>query len=168
MQEIHILRILRARKLAAKGILYLGVGISGGEEGARHGPSIMPGGPQEAYERIRPVFEATAAKVNDVPCVTYLGPGSAGHFVKMVHNGIEYSIMQLISETYDLMKQGLDFNDDQLHDVYNEWNNGELSSYLLEITSHIFRKVDQKTGNRLVDEIYRQSRCVIGKRLLLL
>ena len=97
---------LRARNLAAKGIQFLGVGVSGGEEGARHGPSIMPGGPKEAYERVRPVFEAVAAKVNGDPCVTHLGPGSAGHFVKLVHNGIEYGIMQLIAETYDLMKRG--------------------------------------------------------------
>ena len=98
---------VRASNLMAKGIQFLGVGVSGGEEGARHGPSIMPGGPKEAYERVRPVFEAAAAKVNGDPCVTWLGPGSAGHFVKMVHNGIEYGVMQLIAETYDLMKRGL-------------------------------------------------------------
>ncbi len=109
---------LRARNLAAKGIQFLGVGVSGGEEGARHGPSIMPGGPKEAYERVRPVFEAAAAKVNGDPCVTWLGPGSAGHFVKMVHNGIEYAVMQLLAETYDLMKRGLGLNDDELHEVY--------------------------------------------------
>ena len=149
---------LRARKLAARGIQYLGVGVSGGEEGARYGPSIMPGGPQESYERVRPIFEAAAAKVNDSPCVTYLGPGSAGHFVKMVHNGIEYSIMQLISETYDLMKRGLNYNDDQLHEVYEEWNNGELNSYLMEITSRIFEKVDIKTGKKLIDEILDVAR----------
>ncbi len=144
---------VRARNLAAKGIHFLGVGVSGGEEGARHGPSIMPGGPKEAYERVRPVFEAAAAKVNGDPCVTWLGPGSAGHFVKMVHNGIEYGVMQLLAETYDLMKRGLGFNDDQLGDVYGKWNNGELNSYLVEITSHIFGKRDKKTGKRLIDEI---------------
>ena len=144
---------LRARKLTQKGINFLGVGISGGEEGARHGPSIMPGGPKEAYERVRPVFEAVAAKVNGNPCVTWLGPGSAGHFVKMVHNGIEYAVMQLIAETYDLMKRGLGLNDDELQDVYNVWNTGELNSYLLEITSNIFAKQDEKTGKRLIDEI---------------
>jgi 6-phosphogluconate dehydrogenase len=144
---------LRARHLAAKGIGFIGVGVSGGEEGARHGPSIMPGGPKEAYERIRPVFEAAAAKVNGNPCVTWLGPGSAGHFVKMVHNGIEYGLMQLIAETYDLMKRGLGLNDDELHDVFTAWNNGELNGYLMEITSHIFNKVDQKSGKRLIDEI---------------
>jgi 6-phosphogluconate dehydrogenase len=144
---------VRARNLAAKGIQFLGVGVSGGEEGARHGPSIMPGGPKAAYERVRPVFEAAAAKVNGDPCVTYLGPGSAGHFVKMVHNGIEYGVMQLLAESYDLMKRGLGLNDGELHDVFSAWNHGELNGYLMEITSHIFCKVDEKTGKRLVDEI---------------
>ncbi|HZM05622.1 MAG TPA: NADP-dependent phosphogluconate dehydrogenase [Candidatus Saccharimonadales bacterium] len=144
---------VRARDLAVKGIQFLGVGVSGGEEGARHGPSIMPGGPKDAYERVRLVFEAAAAKVNGDPCVTYLGPGSAGHFVKMVHNGIEYGVMQLLAETYDLMKRGLDLNDDELHEVYALWNKGELNGYLVEITSHIFSKQDEKTGKRLIDEI---------------
>ncbi len=144
---------VRTRDLAAKGIQFLGVGVSGGEEGARHGPSIMPGGSKEAYERVRPIFEAAAAKVNGGPCVTWLGPGSAGHFVKMVHNGIEYGIMQLIAETYDLMKRGLGLDDDEMHEVYTTWNKGELNSYLVEITSHIFSKQDEKTGKRLIDEI---------------
>jgi 6-phosphogluconate dehydrogenase len=144
---------VRARNLMAKGLQFLGVGVSGGEEGARHGPSIMPGGPKEAYERVRPVFEAAAAKVNGDPCVTWLGPGSAGHFVKMVHNGIEYGVMQLLAEAYDLMKRGLGLNDDELHDVFSAWNKGELNAYLMEITSHIFSKVDEKTGKRLIDEI---------------
>ena len=144
---------LRARNLAAKSIHFLGVGVSGGEEGARHGPSIMPGGPKEAYERIRPVFEAAAAKVNGEPCVNWLGPGSAGHFVKMVHNGIEYGIMQLIAEAYDLMKRGWGLNDDEVCEVYASWNKGELNGYLVEITSHIFSKPDEKTCQRLIDEI---------------
>ena len=144
---------VRIRTLASKGIHFLGVGVSGGEEGARHGPSIMPGGPKGAYERVRPVFEAVAAKVNGESCVTWLGPGSAGHFVKMVHNGIEYGMMQLIAETYDLMKRGLGLNDNEMHDIYSGWNKGELNSYLVEITSHIFFKKDEKTGKRLVDEI---------------
>ena len=144
---------LRARNLTGKGIQFLGVGVSGGEEGARHGASIMPGGPKEAYERVRPVFEAAAAKVNGNPCVSWLGPGSAGHFVKMVHNGIEYGVMQLIAETYDLMKRGLGLNDDELHDVYSAWNNGELNGYLMEITGHIFSQSDEKTGKRVIDEI---------------
>ncbi len=109
----------------------------------------MPGGVKEAYKRVRPLFEAIAAKVKDEPCVTYLGPGSAGHFVKMVHNGIEYGIMQLISETYAVLKQGLGLNNQQLHQVYSEWNKAELQSYLLEITSHIFSKQDDRTGKSL-------------------
>jgi len=148
----------RARKLAAKGIQFLGVGVSGGEEGARHGPSIMPGGPKEAYERVRPIFEAVAARVNGESCVTWLGQGSAGHFVKMVHNGIEYGMMQLIAESYHLMKRGLGLNDDQLAEVYNEWNHGELSGYLMEISSHIFSQVDATTGQRLIDEILDVAR----------
>jgi len=144
---------VRLRTLMAKGMQFFGVGVSGGEEGARHGPSIMPGGPKAPYERVRPVLEAVAARVNGDPCVTYLGPGSAGHFVKMVHNGIEYGVMQIIAETYDLMKRGLGLNDDELHDVYRKWNNGELNGYLMEITSHIFSKADEKTGKRLIDEI---------------
>ena len=144
---------LRARNLTGKGIQFLGVGVSGGEEGARHGPSIMPGGPKEAYERVRPIFEAAAAKVNGAPCVTWLGPGSAGHFVKMVHNGIEYGVMQLLAETYDLMKRGSGLNDDELRDVYAAWHQGELNSYLVEITGHIFSRRDEKTGKRLIDEI---------------
>jgi len=149
---------VRARNLAAKGVQFLGVGVSGGEEGARHGPSIMPGGPKEAYRRVGPVFEAVAAKVKGEPCVAYLGPGSAGHFVKMVHNGIEYGVMQLIAESYDLMKRGLALNDDQLRDVYGQWNHGELNGYLMEITSHIFGKVDEGTGKRLIDEILDVAR----------
>jgi 6-phosphogluconate dehydrogenase len=144
---------LRARNLAKDGIQFLGVGVSGGEEGARHGPSIMPGGPKEAYERVRPLLEAVAAKVNGDPCVTYLGPGSAGHFVKMVHNGIEYAVMQLLAETYDLMKRGLGVSDDELRDVYDTWNHGELNGYLVEITSRIFSEVDERSGKRLIDEI---------------
>jgi 6-phosphogluconate dehydrogenase len=144
---------LRAGSLAVKGIHFLGVGVSGGEEGARYGPSIMPGGPKDVYERVRSIFEAAAAKVNGEPCVTWLGPGSAGHFVKMVHNGIEYAAMQLLAETYDLMKRGLGLNDDEVSDVFTAWNNGELNSYLMEITGHIFSKQDEKTGKRLIDEI---------------
>ncbi len=144
---------VRARDLAAKGIQFLGVGVSGGEEGARHGPSMMPGGPIEAYERVRPILESVAAKVNGDPCVTYLGPGSAGHFVKMVHNGIEYGVMQLLAESYDMMKRGLGLNDEEIHRVFSEWNEGELSGYLMEITGNIFSEVDKTTGKRLVDEI---------------
>ena len=144
---------VRASNLNAKGIHFLGVGVSGGEEGARHGPSIMPGGPKEAYEQVRSICEAVAAKVKGVPCVTWLGPGSAGHFVKMVHNGIEYGVMQLLAETYDLMKRGLGMGDDELQEVYASWNQGELAGYLVEITSQIFAKQDEKTGKRIIDEI---------------
>ena len=149
---------LRAKTLAEKGILFMGVGVSGGEDGARHGPSLMPGGPKEAYERVRLIFEAVAAQVEGAPCVTYLGPGSAGHYVKMVHNGIEYGLMELIAESYDLMKRGLGMSDEELSDVYADWNKAELNSYLIEITSHIFRKVDEQTGKRLVDLILDEAR----------
>ncbi len=149
---------VRARALAERGIPFLGVGISGGERGARHGPSLMPGGPPEAYERVRPIFEAIAAQVDDEPCVTWLGPGAAGHYVKMVHNGIEYGLMRLIAETYDLMKRGLGLTDDELHDVYARWNQEELGSYLLEITAHIFKQTDDRTGRRLIDVILDEAK----------
>jgi 6-phosphogluconate dehydrogenase len=148
---------LRSETLAEKGILYMGVGISGGEDGARHGPSLMPGGPRAAYERVRPIFEAIAAHVEGKPCVTYLGEGSAGHYVKMVHNGIEYGLMQLIAESYDLMKRGLGLSNDELSAVYSEWNETELNAYLMEITSHIFCQVDEQTGKRLIDVILDEA-----------
>ncbi|MCE5269558.1 MAG: NADP-dependent phosphogluconate dehydrogenase [Planctomycetaceae bacterium] len=147
----------RAADVARQGIGYLGVGISGGEHGARYGPSIMPGGPRGAYQRVRPVFEAIAAKAGDEPCVGYLGPGSAGHYVKMVHNGIEYGLMRLISETYHLMKQGLGLDNDNLAAIYDAWNHTELNGYLIEITANIFRKVDQRTGHRLIDMILDEA-----------
>jgi 6-phosphogluconate dehydrogenase len=144
---------VRSKHLEKEGIHFFGVGVSGGEEGARHGPSLMPGGSKQVYSRIAPLLESAAAKVGGEPCVTYLGPRSAGHFVKMVHNGIEYGIMQLISETYDIMKRGLGLDDDALSEVYSNWNQGELESYLLRITAPIFRKKDEKTGKRLIDVI---------------
>jgi 6-phosphogluconate dehydrogenase len=143
----------RHDQLMAKGIYFLGVGVSGGEMGARLGPSIMPGGPKEAYESVRVIFESIAAKADNEPCVAYLGPKSAGHYVKMVHNGIEYGVMQLIAESYDLMKRGFHYSNERLQDVYSQWNNGELSSYLLGITSQILKEVDKETGKRLIDEI---------------
>jgi 6-phosphogluconate dehydrogenase len=149
---------LRTIRLKKNGILFMGMGISGGEEGARHGASIMPGGLKKAYERVKPILEAVAARVNGEPCVTYLGPFSAGHFVKMVHNGIEYGLMQLISETYALMKLILGFSEDQLQNVYSEWNKGELNGFLMEITGNIFGRVDDKTGKRLIDEILDVAR----------
>lgn len=143
----------RSKNLAEEDILFFGVGISGGESGARRGPSIMPGGSKEGYERIRPILEAAAAKANGEPCVAYLGPGSAGHFVKTVHNGIEYGLMQLISETYDIMKRGLGLKAEDIQATYANWNQGNLNGYLMEITSKIFTKVDEKTKNPLIDEI---------------
>jgi 6-phosphogluconate dehydrogenase len=148
----------RGKSLAEKGFLYMGMGISGGEDGARHGPSMMPGGPKEAYERMRPILEAAAAKVSAEPCVTYLGPISAGHYVKMVHNGIEYGVMELIAETYDLMKRGLRLTNDELHDVYDQWNQKELKSYLMEITANIFSQKDEKTNKSLIDMILDQAK----------
>ena len=149
---------LRQKTMAERGLLYLGVGISGGEYGARHGPSMMPGGPRAAYERVQSIFEAIAAHVAGEPCVTYLGPGSAGHYVKMVHNGIEYGFMQLIAESYDLMKRGFGLNDEQLHRVYRAWNQTELQSYLLEITAQIFQQPDQETDKRLIDVILDEAK----------
>jgi 6-phosphogluconate dehydrogenase len=143
----------RAEKLGGRGLLFMGMGMSGGEHGARYGPSIMPGGPREGYARIENMFRQAAAQVEGEPCVAYLGKGSAGHYVKMVHNGIEYGIMQLIAETYDLMKRGLGFTPDRLHDVYRSWSTQGLASYLLEITSDIFAATDEKTGQPLVEVI---------------
>ncbi|MDG3583502.1 NADP-dependent phosphogluconate dehydrogenase [Galbibacter pacificus] len=140
----------RVDELAAQNIHYFGMGISGGEKGARFGPSMMPGGDENSYERLRPIFEAIAAKVNGEPCVTYLGRGSAGNYVKMVHNGIEYAIMQLIAETYDVLKRGFEFEDDELQNMFASWNESELQSYLIEITAAILKKDDEITGKRLV------------------
>jgi 6-phosphogluconate dehydrogenase len=149
---------LRTTRLKEKEIQFMGMGISGGEDGARHGASIMPGGLKESFERIRPILEAVAAKVNGEACVSYLGHHSAGHFVKMVHNGIEYGIMQLISETYSFMKLALGFSEDELQKTYSEWNEGELNGYLMEITSNIFGKIDKKTGKLFIDEILDVAR----------
>jgi 6-phosphogluconate dehydrogenase len=143
----------RAGRLAEENLLFLGLGISGGEVGARFGPSLMPGGSREAYQRVWPVLEAVAAKVRGEACVTHLGAGSAGHYVKMVHNGIEYGLMQLIAETYDLLKYGLGLDNDALHDLYARWNQEELESYLIEITARIFQQPDDRTGGRLLDYI---------------
>jgi 6-phosphogluconate dehydrogenase len=147
-----------ANALASKGLLFMGMGVSGGEAGARHGPSLMPGGPREAYERVRPILEAVAAKVDGEPCVTYLGPGSAGHYVKMVHNGIEYGLMQLIAEAYDLMTRGLGMEAGVMRDVFHSWNDSELNSYLMEITALVLGKKDEKTGRPLVDVIKDAAR----------
>ncbi|HZG60407.1 MAG TPA: NADP-dependent phosphogluconate dehydrogenase [Anoxybacillus sp.] len=143
----------RNKELAELGIHFIGTGVSGGEEGALKGPSIMPGGQKEAHELVRPIFEAIAAKVDGEPCTTYIGPDGAGHYVKMVHNGIEYGDMQLIAEAYFLLKHVLGLSAQELHEVFAEWNKGELNSYLIEITADIFTKVDEETGKPLVDVI---------------
>lgn len=140
----------RARELAAAGLLFLGLGVSGGELGARYGPSLMPGGSREGYDRLEPLLTAAAARVNGEPCVAYLGPGAAGHFVKMVHNGIEYALEQLIAESYDLLRRGLGLNFDELADVFTTYNRGRLKSYLVEITSHILKRREEHTGQPLV------------------
>lgn len=149
---------LRQKTLTAKGILMLGMGISGGEVGAREGPSLMPGGPREGFDRVREILEAVAAHVDGDPCCAYCGPGGAGHYVKMVHNGLEYGLMELIAETYDLMKRGLQMDDEEIGQTFSEWNRGELNSYLLEITGRIFAKKDSRTGKRLVDVILDEAK----------
>jgi len=148
----------REKSLSDQGIHFMGMGISGGEYGARYGPSMMPGGTEEAYSRIRHILEAAAAKVHGEPCVAYLGPRSAGHYVKMVHNGIEYGIMQLIAESYDLLKRGMGLNETKLASVYANWNEGELDSYLIQITADVLSHTDAKTGKPLVDMILDQAR----------
>jgi 6-phosphogluconate dehydrogenase len=143
----------RVGALAKENLHFMGVGVSGGEEGARYGPSIMPGGAKEIYERVAPMLEAISAKVDDEPCVKYLGNGSAGHYVKMVHNGIEYGLMQLISEAYHLLKEGAGLNNDELHDVFATWNKGILKSFLIEIAATVFARKDDLTDGRLIDMI---------------
>lgn len=143
----------REQQLKTEGFFMIGSGTSGGEKGALLGPSLMPGGDREAYERIRPIWEAIAAQVSDGPCVTYIGPGGAGHFVKMVHNGIEYGDMQLIAEAYGLLRNGYGVGVEELANVFDEWNRGDLESYLIEITAKILRFKDPETGQPLIDLI---------------
>lgn len=144
----------RAKRVEDAGLLFVGAGVSGGEEGALSGPSIMPGGSIEAWEEIKPIFQSIAAKVADgYPCCQWIGKEGAGHFVKMVHNGIEYGDMQLICEAYYIMKHALGLTAEELHEVFSEWNKGELDSYLIEITSNIFSKVDKETKQPLVELI---------------
>jgi len=144
---------IRSKKLEKLNINFMGIGVSGGESGARKGPSIMPGGAKEAYENIKDMLEAISAKASDEPCVQWLGPGSAGHYVKMVHNGIEYSIMQLISEAYHLLKQVGKASNKDLHDIFSKWNEGVLNSFLIEITADIFEKKDELSSGELIDKI---------------
>lgn len=145
--------IRREKAMADRNLHFVGAGISGGEEGALNGPSIMPGGPKKSYESLGPLLEEISAHVDGVPCCTHIGPDGSGHFVKMVHNGIEYSDMQLIGEAYQLLRDGLGMSAPQIADVFTEWNAGELESYLIEITAEVLQQVDAKTGKPLVDVI---------------
>ncbi|MFP3122500.1 NADP-dependent phosphogluconate dehydrogenase [Ectobacillus funiculus] len=145
--------VRRNKRLAEKGIHFIGAGVSGGQEGALKGPSIMPGGQKEAYEHVKEMLEGISAKVDGEPCCAYVGPDGAGHYVKMVHNGIEYGDMQLICEAYFFLKQTLDLSAAEFHEIFTEWNQGELESYLIEITADIFTKRDKETGKPLVDLI---------------
>lgn len=148
----------RYQELSAKKLNFFGMGVSGGESGARHGPAMMPGGPKDAYERVRTMLEAIAAKVEGDPCVAYIGSGSSGHYVKMVHNGIEYGIMQLLAEVYDLLHRGLGMKHAELADLFDSWHRGELSSFLVEITAKILRKMDPKSNQPLVEMILDVAR----------
>ena len=148
----------REAYLTAKGIHFFGAGVSGGAKGARIGPSIMPGGSETAYKEVQPVFEAVAAKFEGEACVAYLGPKSAGNYVKMVHNGIEYGLMQLTSEIYDLLKRSGGFNNDELHKLYHQWNEGRLQSFLVEISSKIFLKEADDSDKRLIDLILDKAK----------
>jgi 6-phosphogluconate dehydrogenase len=143
----------RTQAVEAKALLFIGAGVSGGEEGALKGPSIMPGGSPAAWPQVKTIFQDIAAKVDGVPCCDWVGPGGAGHFVKMVHNGIEYGDMQLISEAYALLRTALGLQPPDLADVFHQWNAGELNSYLIEITARVFRKKDAESGRYLVDVI---------------
>jgi 6-phosphogluconate dehydrogenase len=148
----------RVEELEAKGLHFFGMGVSGGEEGARRGPSMMPGGDKDAYNVMKPIFEAIAAKVDGAPCVTYIGPGASGHFVKMVHNGIEYGIMQLLAETYEIMKKGLKLDNDAIGKIFTDWNNGRLQSFLLDITKDIFQFKAPGTDHLLLNDIKDEAR----------
>ncbi|HXU07409.1 MAG TPA: NADP-dependent phosphogluconate dehydrogenase [Blastocatellia bacterium] len=145
--------VRREKEMKAAGFNFIGSGVSGGESGALWGPSLMPGGDRDAYEQIRPIWEAIAAKVDDGPCVTYIGPDGAGHFVKMVHNGIEYGDMQLIAEAYDILRNALGLKAPELADIFAKWNEGDLNSFLIEITAKIFTVGDPKGEGALVDKI---------------
>jgi 6-phosphogluconate dehydrogenase len=147
----------REAALRELGLHFVGAGISGGEEGALHGPSIMPGGPAESYAALGPMLENIAAHVDGVPCCTHVGPDGAGHFVKMVHNGIEYADMQLIAEAYDLLRHGLDATPAQIGQIFAEWNTGDLESFLIEITADVLAHVDAETGKAFVDIVLDQA-----------
>ncbi len=148
----------RVDYLQSKGLHFFGMGISGGEEGARKGPSMMPGGDKEAYNVMKPILESIAAHVDGAPCVTYIGPGASGHFVKMVHNGIEYGLMQLISETYEILKNGLQLDNEAIGKVFTQWNEGLLQSFLMEITKDIFAYKEPGADHLLLDDIKDEAR----------
>jgi 6-phosphogluconate dehydrogenase len=144
----------RTNELEATGLGFMGMGVSGGEEGALNGPSLMPGGTEAAYRELEPILTKIAAQVDDGACVTYIGPRGAGHYVKMVHNGIEYGDMQLIAEAYDLLKNGLGLSNNKLGEVFADWNTtDELNSFLIDITANIFPRKDPETGKHLIDLI---------------
>jgi 6-phosphogluconate dehydrogenase len=149
--------IRRERELKAHGLHFVGSGVSGGEEGALLGPSIMPGGSRESYAVLGPILEDISAKVDGVPCCTYVGPDGAGHFVKMVHNGIEYADMQLIAEAYDLLRQGLGASAAEIAEIFRAWNGGELESFLIEITADVLAHTDAETGQAFVDVVLDQA-----------
>jgi len=148
----------RVEELEAIGLHFFGMGVSGGEEGARRGPSMMPGGDKDAYNVMKPIFEAIAAKVDGAPCVTYIGPGASGHFVKMVHNGIEYGIMQVIAETYEILRKGLKLDNDAIQKIFAQWNAGRLQSFLLDITKDIFAYKAPGTDHLLLDDIKDEAK----------
>lgn len=150
--------ILRVQQLETEGLHFFGMGISGGEEGARKGPSMMPGGDKAAYEFVKPILDKIAAHVDNEPCVTYIGPGAAGHFVKMVHNGIEYGLMQLIAETYEMLSKGLQLPESEIYDLFKKWNEGRLQSFLIEITRDIFSFKEQGDEHLLLNDIKDQAR----------
>ena len=145
--------IRREAEMSERGLNFVGAGISGGEEGALNGPAIMPGGPAESWEALGPLLESVAAKVDGTPCVTHIGPDGAGHFVKMVHNGIEYADMQVIGEAYQLLRYGAGMEPAEIAEVFKTWNEGDLDSYLIEITAEVLSQTDEKTGKPLIDVI---------------
>jgi 6-phosphogluconate dehydrogenase len=147
----------REEALRSKGIHFVGCGVSGGEEGALHGPSIMPGGSKQSYEKLGPIFESIAAQVDGTPCCVHVGPDGAGHFVKMVHNGIEYADMQLIAEAYDLLRAGLDASPAELADIFRTWNEGDLESFLIEITAQVLAQTDEATGQAFIDIVLDEA-----------
>src|SRR5256712_7240133 len=149
--------VRRGNALEARGLCFIGTGVSGGEEGALNGPSIMPGGARDAYQQVEPMLTRISAHVDGEPCCTYIGPGGAGHYVKMVHNGIEYADIQLIAEAYDLLSHALNLGAEDLSRIFSEWNKGDLESYLIQITSEVLAKRDRATGGALVDLILDEA-----------